>query len=457
MLSFLMLLVNNVVAESLVVRVAIDDRQFKRLKESVVLIEGLSSPLLDNGSLPGDVANDGIFVGQANIQHQESLILTVQNADGQQVGQLEVSVPEGASATFQLKTSNTGIVLDLNAPNMPAQEAKAPTDDTILQVQAVERSVTDLPEGQSEILIRLDASTRALNEPMLTIAERPEWTMLSDDGGVDGDDPDDGIYTGLIRMPARESLQFKITDSGKVLGNLQASLPSAQGVEITLRYNQYGLSSAVQDDVDNDVMVGQATPKGERIVSTSASDKIALTVFFDDRLRRRLQIPAVTFLNQPSAGVNFRDDGGGGDEEANDHIWIASTVLEREEFVQLTVIDKEIEQGQLTVFLPSTSEAVVWLRGTESGVKLITEPTQGSTEGSATTSESTGVGMSSDRLAHVLWVMMALFAIGFAYVRTVFQQRWATDVEPTMRRMNQFLDRQTGNQEQEDIDGSDNT
>ena len=44
----------------------------------------------------------------------------------------------------------------------------------------------------------------------------------------------------------------------------------------------------VQDDVDNDVMVGQATPKGERIVSTSASDKIALTVF-DDRLRRRLQ------------------------------------------------------------------------------------------------------------------------------------------------------------------------
>ena len=78
-------------------------------------------------------------------------------------------------------------------------------------------------------------------------------------------------------------------------------------------------------------------------------------------------------------------------------LWIASTVLERE-FVQLTVIDKEIEQGQLTVFLPSTSEAVVWLRGTESGVNLITEPTN-NCRGSATTSESTGVGMSSDRLA----------------------------------------------------------
>ena len=50
-----------------------------------------------------------------------------------------------------------------------------------------------------------------------------------------------------------------------------------------------------------------------------------------------------------------------------DHLWIASTVLERDEFVQLKVIDEEQEQGQLTVFLPSTS-VVVWLRSTENGI-----------------------------------------------------------------------------------------
>ena len=38
----------------------------------------------------------------------------------------------------------------------------------------------------------------------------------------------------------RESLGFQVSDSGRVLGNLQASLPSAQGVLIALRYNQFG-------------------------------------------------------------------------------------------------------------------------------------------------------------------------------------------------------------------------
>ena len=82
-------------------------------------------------------------------------------------------------------------------------------------------------------------------------------------------------------------------------------------------------------------------------------------------------------MAQESAGTNFRDDGTNGDTEGEDHLWIASTVLERDEFVQLKVIDEEQEQGQLTVFLPSTSEAVVWLRSTENGIKLVTEPTQG--------------------------------------------------------------------------------
>ena len=94
--------------------------------------------------------------------------------------------------------------------------------------------------------------------------------------------------------------------------------------------------------------------------------------------------------------------------------------LGAEEFVQLKVIDEEQEQGQLTVFLPSTSEAVVWLRSTETGIKLVTEPTQSSTSSTTTTVEGNGgTAVSSDRLAHVLWVVLTLFAIAFAYVRTV--------------------------------------
>ncbi len=434
-------------ADSLVVRVAIDDRQFNRLDAPVIVIEGLETSLLDNGALPGDVANDQIFVGQVNIQHQESIVLEVRNGDGARIGSVEVSVPKASSTTYQLKTSSKGVVLDLNAPNMPIREAEAPEDSTPpLLVQGTERSTDGVPEGQSAIWIQIDATAKNLQEPMVTVNDRPEWTLLTDDGTVTGDQAGDGIFVGQLVMPAQESLGFQVSDSGRVLGNLQASLPSAQGVLIALRYNQYGLSADSGDDTaETGNMVVQATPKGERVASTSASDKIALTVHLDDRLLQRLQIPTVTFVAQESAGVNFRDDGDNGDEEASDHVWIASTVLEREEFVQLKVIDGEQEQGKLTVFLPSTSEAVVWLRSTETGIKLVTEPTQSASNSDVSSVDSNvgGSSLTSDRLAHVLWVMIALFGIAFAYVRTLIQQRWSTEVQPVLKRMNTFLDAQS--------------
>lgn len=439
----------SVFADSLVVRVAVDDRQQGRLDSPKVIIEGLETALLDNGALPGDVANDKIYVGQVNIQHQQSIVLQIQNADGTTIGEVEVSVPKASSATYQLKTSTKGVVLDLNAPNMPIREAEAPEDSTPpLLIQGTARETDSAGEGQSEILIQIDATGRTLKEPMVTLNDRPEWTMLTDDGMVEGDSAGDGVYTGLIKLPARESLGFQVSDSGRVLGNLQASLPSAQGVLIALRYNQFGLSGVGGDeDSETGTMVVQATPKGERIASTSESDKIALIVHLDDRLLQRLKIPAVTFVAQESAGVNFRDDGSNGDEEAEDHVWMASTVLEREEFVQLKVIDDEQEQGQLTVFLPSTSEAVVWLRSTETGIKLVTEPTQSSTSSTTSTIEgSGGTAVTSDRLAHVLWVVLTLFAVAFAYVRTVVSQHWSSEVQPVLKQLRSFLDAQNQGQ-----------
>ena len=429
-------------ADSLVVRVAIDDRQFGRLDSPKVLVEGLETALLDNGALPGDVANDKIYVAQVNIQHQQSIVLSIQNTNGEIIGEVEVSVPKASSATYQLKTSEKGVVLDLNAPNMPIREAEAPEDATPpLLIQGTARETDSVGEGQSEILIQIDATGRTLKEPMVTLNDRPEWTILTDDGSVEGDTAGDGVYMGVISLPSRESLGFQVSDSGRVLGNLQASLPSAQGVIIALRYNQFGLSGVGGDESsETGTMVVQATPKGERIASTSESDKIALTVHLDDRLLQRLKIPAVTFVAQESAGVNFRDDGSNGDEEAEDHVWMASTVLEREEFVQLKVIDEEQEQGQLTVFLPSTSEAVVWLRSTETGIKLVTEPTQSNTSSTTTTVENSGgTAVSSDRLAHVLWVLLTLFAIAFAYVRTVVSQHWSAEVQPVLGQMREFL------------------
>ena len=435
----------TVLADSLVIRVAVDDRQFDRLDSPKVIIEGLETALLDNGALPGDVASDKIYVGQINIQHQQSIVLRVLNVDGTTIGEVEVSVPKASSATYQLKTSEKGVVLDLNAPNMPIREAKAPDDATAsLLVQGTERETDSVGEGQSEILFQINAKSRSLQEPIVTLNDRPEWTMLTDDGSVEGDVAGDGMFMGMISLPSRENLGFQVSDSGRVLGNLEALLPSAQGVLIALRYNEFGLSGVSYDENgETGTMVVQATPKGEQIASTSESDKIALTVHLDDRLLQRLKIPALSFVAQKGAGTNFRDDGTNGDTEGEDHLWIASTVLERDEFVQLKVIDEEQEQGQLTVFLPSTSEAVVWLRSTENGIKLVTEPTQGNTSSTTTTVEvSGGTAVTNDRLAHVLWVVLTLFAIAFAYVRTVVSQHWSSEVKPLLNRLHNFLEAQ---------------
>ena len=203
----------TVLADSLVDRVAVDDRQFDRLNSPKVIIEGLETALLDNGHLPGDVASDKIYVGQINIQHQQSIVLRVLNVDGATIGEVEVSVPKASSATYQLKTSEKGVVLDLNAPNMPIREAKAPDDATAsLLVQGTERETDSVGEGQSEILFQINAKSRSLKEPIVTLNDRPEWTMLTDDGSVEGDVAGDGLFMGMISLP---SVKFGIPSVGQ--------------------------------------------------------------------------------------------------------------------------------------------------------------------------------------------------------------------------------------------------
>jgi hypothetical protein len=45
-----------------------------------------------------------------------------------------------------------------------------------------------------------------------------------------------------------------------------------------------------------------------------------------------------------------------------------------------------------------------------------------------------------DRFVHVLWVAIALFAMGFAYVRAVVATRWDDEVRPLLGRLERHLD-----------------
>ena len=436
-------------AEDLTIRIALDDRQLHRLQSPVVSIGGIQTGLLDNGQLSGDVAGDGIYVAETVVQRQETLLIEVVDFENA-IGSLQVNVPMTPSATFQLKTSQTGIVLDLNAPDMPIVEKKGgKTRKTMdaLEILAQSREGDWIAPNSTLVVISLDARSREVTSPILSLQDAPEWIALKDDGVLKGDVADDGIWMGELQLPSTDAFVANLADGTEVLRELKIALPSTPQALLNLTYNQYGVSAVGQSQSQSTEMVVQATPKGD---SSTDSDRIALGVFLDDRLLKRLSKPILKVDQENFKTVQFRDDGQNDDEEAEDHVWLVSTVIGREEFVEMQVLDDAIDQGKLTVFLPSTSEAVVWLRTTENGVKLVTEPTQSTTGGTTATGNSQENTVSSDKLAHVLWVMIGLFGLLFVYIRTVIEHYWHGEVQPILHKMDRFVEQQSQKQEQED-------
>ena len=81
---------------------------------------------------------------------------------------------------------------------------------------------------------------------MVTLNDRPEWTILTDDGSVEGDTAGDGLFMGCT-FPL-ESLGFQVSDSGRVLGNLEVVTAICAGGLNRIRYNEFGLSGVGGDE-----------------------------------------------------------------------------------------------------------------------------------------------------------------------------------------------------------------
>ena len=97
----------------------------------------------------------------------------------------------------------------------------------------------------------------------------------------------------------------------------------------------------------------------------------------------------------------------------------------------------------MTVFLPSSSDAKIRLRtiDAKNGIKLLTEAQALSEVDSPSmgTSAQEG-GKVEKRLVHILWVTIVLFALFFAYVRSVVYQTWKSDIKPILMRLEKMLD-----------------
>ena len=433
-------------AEDFLIRIAVDDRQAQRLQNPVIQVDGEDVILTDDGNVNADLPNDHIFVGEANIRRRNSISLTLLDQD-KEIGSLDVSVPELSEVTFQLKTTEKGIVLDLNAPLMPASKMSFKTkaeDIVLVQAKAVEEN--DVPEGKNRLFIEIDASEMSFEQPMFQPANGERGVFFLDDGSIEGDISGDQILFVVLDITPAEFLEGRILDENQLLGRLKVALPSATASKVMLTYNSFGLTvkmnvqDALETTSETSLMV-RATPKGDE--TSSSDDTISLTVYLDDRLLQKLEKPLLSVNHEGVEAVLFQDDGHAGDENEGDHLLLAKVLIARSEYAQIMISDQDKEQGQLRVFLPSTSESVVWLRTSENGVKLLSEPT--STTGNTSPTEmgvaATGP-ISADKLAHVLWVGIALFGIAFSYTRRVVFEKWTEEVRPLLVKIEQFVEKE---------------
>jgi hypothetical protein len=556
-------------AEPIAVRVALDDRQYKRVTNPVLNIGTSKGEFSDNGVASADVPNDKIYVSEITVERAETFTISISDSNGS-VGTINVSVPSVNQATFQLKVTQDGVVLDLNAPMMPSNPSpqataasspmlqaaprgeeissnenvlltmvlddrfamelnkphlhlhdsgteplkfsddgengdevkgdnsffiqmsvpyekfiqltlldggteviimtvflpqtkeavvrirkdssgyhmltKSEVSQKTLTVQAVETTGDNPPKGEIVVLVSLDAIIRKVSKPTLKVMGSKDSLTMLDNGEIEGDTPEDNIYYGRVVIAPTESLMLMVLDGEKSLGLVKVSVPSVTISEIELSYTQYGLSIKGEenskdnkDSSGNSQLILQAAPEGTEVSSESSDDKIALKIYLDDRTLKRLGTPTLQLNQKGFSPVEFRDNGEDGDEDSGDHLFISKTVIERDEFVQIMIVDGEEKVGQLTIFLPSTSEAVVRVRTSENGIKMMTEPQSGAkTDDGASSSPAS----SSNTLVHVLWVAIALFALAFAYIRNVVYRYWTDEFKPVLDRLNNFLDQQ---------------
>ena len=270
---------------------------------------------------------------------------------------------------------------------------------------------------------------------------------FSDDGKVEGDRVDDSIQLASVQLAQTEKLTFRVRDQGTVLGSFDVSLPSSGTADFALKTVD-GDPPLVFDFAAPPIAKSAGGPGlvlgaegADESESESAGDQIALRIFVDDRAVARLQDPRIAVAEEGATPAVLYDDGSLEGDTVLDRIYVGELTVARAEYVALVVEDLGLPIGRVKVFLPSTTKAEVNLVTLDggAGLELKSEPTAtGGTDGPSAASSAMNPGR--DRFVHVLWVAIAMFAMGLAYVRAVVSARWEQDVRPLLERLRRHLD-----------------
>ncbi len=417
------------------VRVALDDRALSRLTAPVLVIDqaGVSpATFIDDGSIAGDVPGDGILVAATTALRAQTVRFAILDG-GVRLASFEVALPAEGGATFQLKAAEgePAVVLDLNAPAMSGSpSSRASTSDSVLQAVAIEEG--ELPaEGLVRLKLRVVSTDPVALKDVTIESTAGATTHLSSEG-------EEGVLWGVLDIPRSEIAVLRATQGGQDLGTVSVVLPAASRALVRLSVGAGGLAGERSESATEDPLVIQAIPSGEEL---GDADSIAITLYVDDRTVGRLTRPVVVIDQEGLAPTTLLDNGTLDGDTSSDAIFVGKLTVGRAEHLRFTLTDAGAPVGEMTVFLPSTSEASIRVRTTGDGLKLQTEPQAlGGADG------PTGGGGSSvggtDRMAHVLWVGIALFSVAFAYTRSVIERRWTTEIQPLLSRLERWLDDQ---------------
>lgn len=300
-------------------------------------------------------------------------------------------------------------------------------------------AVAQADDGRVRLRVALnDKAEGRLAAPVLAVTSEDGLAPVPfrDDGAQVGDDKNDQVYVASVDVLRAESVGIAIRDGDAELGTFAVLLPSGvTNKDVALKTR--GGAPAVVLDV--------AAPKIQGELATA--DRITVRLVVDDRALTRLTDPTMVTDQRDVQPVPLRDDGRVEGDVAGDNLWLGTAEVARSQYLTLEVRDAGGSVGSLSVFLPSSSEAEIRVQTVEGaeGLRLVTEPTGTSTTDDPTTgtAASSGAGgAAGGRLAHVLWVGIALFAMGFSYLRSVVARQYADEVQPVLRRMERFLDAQ---------------
>lgn len=308
-----------------------------------------------------------------------------------------------------------------------------------------------------------DRDTPTLIAPALHLelpnAEPVDLTML-DDGSLVGDVPGDGIWMASHAVPGPATIGMVLRDGERSWPRIE--LAAGVDARTFLAFKHRADGSLVPDPgarpvagvgdprlKEGDPLVVQAAPVQTTGADAAAldPDQVRVRVSLDDRAASRTKAPRLA-VDQPGVDtVSLADDGTAEGDTAKDGIWLGELVVRRTQYLALSVLEGDRVLAKLTVFLPSTGQAEIHLRTTEGdpAVELAAEP-QATGESAApggpggAPAAGGGAQQGVDRLGAVLWTLIALFSIAFAWVRGVAWRTWRDEVRPLLVRLERHLD-----------------